>query len=190
MNFILVTPGVLEKKDSLLVKALQAVLHRKSTVSTLFERRLLAGWSASHPQVATANQEQLLALGRYSLLLEIKAECEGLEGGEYVNLSWLTLENAANSSPSERSLRRWVLDLAVENYLIHSQIVENVPIFAQSDGKQRGQEVRLISVWNEGKTSLLKPDGECELYWLDLAYTGKKSEDVVKGMKHSLKSLD
>jgi hypothetical protein len=98
------------------------------------------------------------------LLLEIKARCEGLEGGEYVNLSWLTLENAANSSPSEGSLRRWVLDLAVENYLIHSQIVERVPIFAQSDGGQSGQEVRLISAWNEARTSVTKPDGECELY--------------------------
>jgi hypothetical protein len=94
------------------------------------------------------------------LLLEIKAQCEGLEGSEYVNLSWLTLQNAANSSPSERSLRRWVLDLVVENYLIHSQIVEKVPIFAQSDGGQREQEVRLTSVWNDGKTSINKPDGE------------------------------
>jgi hypothetical protein len=94
------------KKDSLVVKALRTVLVRKRTDSTLFERRLLAGWSASHPQVAVGNQEQLLALGRYSLLLEIQAECEGLKGGEYVNLSWLTLENAADSSPSERSLRR------------------------------------------------------------------------------------
>jgi hypothetical protein len=62
-----------------IVKALQMVLHRKSTVLTLFERRLLVGWSASHPQVATTNQKQLLALGRYSLLLEIKAQCEGLK---------------------------------------------------------------------------------------------------------------
>ena len=39
-----------------------------------------------------------------------------MEGGEYVDFSWLTLEKACNSSPSERMLRRWVLDLAVENY--------------------------------------------------------------------------
>jgi hypothetical protein len=102
------------KKDSILVKALQMVLHCKSTVSTLFEWCLLAGWSPSHPQVATANQEQLLALVRYSLLLKIKANCENLKGGKYINLSWLTLKNTANSSPFERSLCRWVLDLAVE----------------------------------------------------------------------------
>jgi hypothetical protein len=76
------------------------------------------------------------------LLLKIKANCENLKGGKYINLSWLTLKNTANSSPFERSLCRWVLDLAVENYLIHSQIVEKVPIFAQSDGtRPRGQEV-------------------------------------------------
>jgi hypothetical protein len=63
------------------VKALQTVLNQKRTNTTLFERRLLAGWSASHPQVAAGNQEQMLALGRYSLLLEMKAECKNLEGG-------------------------------------------------------------------------------------------------------------
>jgi hypothetical protein len=116
------------------------------------------------------------------LLLEIEAKCEGLKGSEYVNLSWLTLENASNLSPSDHSLCRWVLDMVVENYLIHSQIIEKVQIFLHSDGGQRGQEVCLISVWNEGKTSINKPDGECEFYWLDLAYTGKKSKDVAKGM--------
>jgi hypothetical protein len=86
-------------------------------------------------------------------------------------------------------LSRWVLDLAVESYLIHSQIVEKVQNFAQSNGGQRWQEVRLISVWNEGKTSINQPDGKCELYWPDLVYTGKKSEDVAKGMKHSLEKI-
>ena len=118
----------------------------------------------------------------------MKAECEYSEGGKYVDLSWLTLKNATNSSPSERTLRRWVLDLAIENYLIHSRLVEKAPIYAQSDGGQKGQEVRLISVWNKDKTTI-NPDGECELYWLDLAYTGKKSEDVAKEMKHSLKKF-
>ncbi len=131
----------------------------------------------------------MLALGRYSLLLEIKAKCEGFEDGEYVNLSWLILKNAAKSSPSECSLRCWVLDLAVDNYLIHSQIVEKARIFPQSDGGQRGQEVRLSSVWNKGKTSINKQEGEFELYWLDRAYTGKQSKDGAKGMKHSLKKI-
>jgi hypothetical protein len=44
--------------------------------------------------------------------------------------------------------------------------------------------VRLISVWNDEKSTAQNPDGVCKLYWLDLAYTGKKSEDVAKGMKH------
>jgi hypothetical protein len=92
------------KKDSMIVRALKTVLDHKRTNSTLYERRLLAGWPASRPQVATSNPEQLLALGRYSLLLEMKAECECFEGGQYIDLSWLTLENACNSSPSERTL--------------------------------------------------------------------------------------
>jgi hypothetical protein len=68
-------------------------------------------------------------------------------------------------------------------------VVENVPIFGQSDGGQKGQEVRLISVWNRERATTNHPDGECKLYWLDLAYTGKKSEDAAKGMKHSLKKF-
>jgi hypothetical protein len=177
------------KKDSMIVRALKTVLDHKHTTSMLYERRLLAGWSDSRPQVATSNQEQLLALGWYSLLLEMKAEGECFEGGQYVNLSWLTLENDCNSSPSERTLRRWVLDLAVENYLIHSRLVQKAPIFAQSDGGQKAQEVRLISFWNDEKSTAQNPDGECELYWLDLAYTVKKSEDVAKGMKHLLRKF-
>jgi hypothetical protein len=70
------------KKDNMLVRALKTVLHCKQTNSTLYEQRPLAGWSASCPQVATANQEQLLALRRYSLLLKMKAECISFEGGE------------------------------------------------------------------------------------------------------------
>jgi hypothetical protein len=93
-------------------------------------------FSASCPQAATANQEQLLAFGRYSLLLKMKAECEYFEGREFVEFSWLTLENATNSSPPSRC---WVLDLAIGNYLIHSYLVEKAPIFALSDGGQKGQ---------------------------------------------------
>jgi hypothetical protein len=51
----------------------------------------------------------------------MKAECEYLEGGKYVDLSWLTLKNATNSNPSEcTTLQCGVLNLAIENYLIHS----------------------------------------------------------------------
>jgi hypothetical protein len=80
------------KKDSMIFRALKTVLDHKRTNSTLYKRRLLAGWSASRPQVATSNQAQLLALGRYSLLLEMKAECVCFEGGQYIDLSWLTLD--------------------------------------------------------------------------------------------------
>jgi hypothetical protein len=77
----------------------------------------------------------------------------------------------------------------VENYLIHSQIVEKAPIFAQSDGGQQGQEVCLISVWIEDNMSINKLNEECELNWLNLAYTAKKSKDVARGMKHSSKKF-
>jgi hypothetical protein len=112
-----------------------------------------------------------------------------LEGGKYVDLSWVTLRNVVNSSPSECTLCCWVLDLAIVNYLIHIHVVENIPMFAQSDGGQNGQEVRLIYVWNRERTTTNHSDGECELYWLDLAYTGKKAKDVAKGMKDSLKNV-
>ena len=69
----------------MIVRALKMVLDHKRTNSTLYEQRLLAGWLASWPQVAISNQELLLALERYSLLLEMKAECKCFEGGEYVN---------------------------------------------------------------------------------------------------------
>jgi hypothetical protein len=52
-----------------------------------------------------------------------------------------------------------VVHLVVENYLIHSQLVEKAPIFAQSDGGQKGQEGRLISVCNGKKSTAQNPDG-------------------------------
>jgi hypothetical protein len=43
------------------------------------------------------NQEVLIALGRYTFLLEVKAETKKLQDGNLVNFDWLSIESIANA---------------------------------------------------------------------------------------------
>jgi hypothetical protein len=134
------------------------------------------------------NQEVLIALGRYTFLLEVKAETKKLQDGNLVNFDWLSIESIANCSPSEISLRKWTRELAVEQYLLLSPLVEMANVFGQLDEGQKGQEVRLVTVWDENDTTK-SPDGPVCQLWLDLTYCGKKSDEVAEAMKNSLKKF-
>jgi hypothetical protein len=131
------------------------------------------------------NQELLIVLGGYTFLLEGKAETKNLQ---LVNFDWLSIESITNCSPSEISLRNRTRELAVEQYLLFSPLVEMANVFGQLDGRQKGQEVRLVTVWDRGDTTKL-PDGSVCQLWLDFTYCGKKSDEVSEGMKNSLKKF-
>jgi hypothetical protein len=106
-----------KKKDSLLVSALKTTLRRLRNERTTHTKDLLAAFYASHPQIDPVNQELLIALGRYTFLLEAKAKTKNLQDGNLVNFDWLSIESIASCSPSEISLRNWTSQLAVEQYI-------------------------------------------------------------------------
>jgi hypothetical protein len=69
-------------------------------------------------------------------------------------------------------------------------LVDNAPSFTQCDGGKKGPEARLISpFWNDKASTAKSPDGEYKLCWLNLAYTGKQSAGLLKGMKHLLRKV-
>jgi hypothetical protein len=69
-------------------------------------------------------------------------------------MSFINLKNVANCSPCCTSLTNLVTKLARDQqYLIFSSKIDNSNIFCQSDGGQKGQEVRLFSLLNETNTT-------------------------------------
>jgi hypothetical protein len=88
-------------------------------------------------------QETLIALARYTFLLEVQAQanCEK-DRRKLLDFCWLNLENVASCSPSALSLTNWVTELAQEQFMIFSAKMENYNVFCQSDGGQKGREVR------------------------------------------------
>jgi hypothetical protein len=127
-------------------------------------------------------------LGRYTILLEVKAKRKNLHDGNLFNFDWLSIESIADCSPSEISLRNWTRELVAEQYLLFSPLVEIANVFGQLDGGQKGQEVRLVAVWDEDNKRKSPDRSVCQL-WLNLTYCGKKSDKVAKGMKNSLKKF-
>jgi hypothetical protein len=113
----------------------------------------LVGRLVVHNTSSYFKPRAIASLGKVQLAPQNESRKLIFEGGKYVDFSLLALESACDSSPSERTLRHWLLDWEIENYLIHSQLVEKAPIFTQSDGGQKGQEVRLIYVWNDEKST-------------------------------------
>jgi hypothetical protein len=66
--------------------------------------------------------------------------------------------------------------------------MDNSNVFCQSDGGQKGQEVRLFSLLDEVDTTGFENGLICE-FWADLTYTGKTSNEVAAGINHSLKKF-
>jgi hypothetical protein len=97
-------------KERAFLKALKATVAREQTESTPQTRRLLAAFAASHPQVSVMHQEILIALARYTFLLEVQAQanCEK-DRRKLLDFCWLKLEDVASCSPSALSLTNWLL---------------------------------------------------------------------------------
>ncbi len=126
--------------------ALKYVLNQKSNQPSQHTKHLLAAFAASHPQISVIYQELLIALARYTFLLEVKGAVEYSSKAKGLEVSFVTLENVANCSPCCTSLTKWVVELARDQYLIFSHKMDNSNVFCQSDGGQKGQEVRLFSI--------------------------------------------
>ncbi len=167
-------------KERALLKALKATVAREQTESTPETRRLLAAFAASHPQVSVIHQEVLIALARYTFLLEVQAQanCEK-DRRKLLDFCWLKLENVASCSPSASSLTNWVTELAQEQFMIFSAKMENYNVFCQSDGGQKGQEVRLFTLLDESDKRISEHGSICQL-WAGLTYAGKTSAAVAE----------
>jgi hypothetical protein len=129
-------------KERAFFASLKKILNSGSNQLTPHTRHLLATFAASHPHISVIYQEMLNALARYKLLLEIKAGLEFSGKAKGMDLSFINLENVANSSPSATTFTNWVVEMARDQYLIFGCKIENSNKFCQSDGGQKGQEVR------------------------------------------------
>jgi hypothetical protein len=175
-------------KECAFFKALKATVARVQTESTSQTRRLLAAFAASHPQVSVIHQEILIALACYTFLLDVQAQASCEKDGKNIDFSWLQLTNLSNCSPSASSLTNWVTKLAQEQYILFSAKMEHANVFSQSDGRQKGQEVRLFTLLEESDTTHSENVSICQ-FWAGVTYTGKTNAAVAKGTHHSFKKF-
>jgi hypothetical protein len=178
-------------KERAFFQALKATVARDQTESTATTRRILAGFVASHPQVSVMHQQILISLARYTFLLEVQVQAnyeKDKDSRKQIDFVWLTLEKIASCGPSASSLTNWVTDLAKEQFIIFSSRMANANVFCQSDGGQKGQEVRLFTLWDENSKTQTKHGSICQ-FWAGLTYTGKTSAAVTEGTNHSFKKF-
>jgi hypothetical protein len=172
-----------------LVTALKYVLDQKSDQPSQHTKHLLAAFAASHPQISVIYQELLIPLARYTFLLEVKASVEYSGKAKGIDMSFVNLKNVTNCSPCCTSLTNWVTKLARDQHLIFSSKTHDSNDFCQSDGGQKGQNVRLFSLLDEADTTESENGVICE-FWADLTYTGKTSDEVAAGSNHSRQKFD
>ena len=187
MNYSLLANNDLSRfrRERVIVNAMKKVMSFKNNQPTSRTHHLLGAFAASHPQISTMHQEQIIALARMSLLLEVRAVAEDEYSWIGTDFSWLTLENVANSSPSPSALTNWAVALAWDQYMIFLQKMLGATLFCQSDGGQKGQEVRLFTMFDKNdKTET--PDGTICQVWADLTFAGKKSLEIADAVKHSM----
>jgi hypothetical protein len=108
-------------KERAFYAGLKKTLIQNSNQPTEHTKHLFAAFAASHPQISVIYQEIIIAVARYTFLLEIKAAVENSGKAKGMDLSFINLENVANSSPSATSLTNWVSKLARDQYMIFSQ---------------------------------------------------------------------
>lgn len=84
-------------RDRAIVKALKKAMSFKKNQSTNHACHLLRAFASSHPQMAAMHQEQIMALARMSLLLEVKGVCECDCSSVDTDFRWLALSKVASS---------------------------------------------------------------------------------------------
>jgi hypothetical protein len=108
------------RRERGLVTALKYVLDQKSNQPSQHTKHLLAAFAASHPQILVIYPELLIALARYTFLLEVKAYVEYSGKAKGIDMSFINLKNVANCSLCCTFLTNWVTKLARDQYLIFS----------------------------------------------------------------------
>jgi hypothetical protein len=100
-NYTLVVKNDLARfrRDRAFMNAMKKVIRFKQNQPTNHTRHLFGAFAGSHPQIATMYLEQIIALARHSLLLEVKAVCESDYSSLQTDFRWLTLSNVGSSSP-------------------------------------------------------------------------------------------
>jgi hypothetical protein len=101
----------------------------------------------------------------------------------------MNLKNVLNCSTCSTSLTSWVIELVRDQYLLLSRKMDKYNLVCQSNGGQKGKEVRLFSLLDESGKTKSKNGGICQ-FWADLTYTGKTFGKVAAEMNHPLKQFN
>ena len=144
-----------------------------SSCVTPHSMHLIAAFAVSNPQISPRNIQALVTLSRYTLLYDIQAH------SRYKH-DFITLRNIHKISPCESTIDNYVPRLAAMQVITtRLSVPPTAKLFVQTDGGHQGQEVRLLSYYNQRKNKI-------EVVWLGLTYCGKDSGAVARGLRQSL----
>jgi hypothetical protein len=107
--------------------------------------------------------------------------CKQVDAAETI-LHRRVADQLSRCTPSAAAVQCWVLNLAVEQEIIMACLVSQHRVFGQSDGGQKGQEVRVLSLRNQETGKIVE-------HWSGLTCCGKKSNQVANRMKRDLAGL-
>mmetsp|Transcript_9548 Transcript_9548/g.14751 ORF Transcript_9548/g.14751 Transcript_9548/m.14751 type:complete len:82 (-) Transcript_9548:12-257(-) len=78
------------------------------------------------------NIAEIFLLSRYTFLLEIQAAADQL--CSCIDWKWIQVEKVAISSLSRTAIRNWVKELAIDQFICMSSLMQKCNYFIQSDG--------------------------------------------------------
>ena len=178
--------SILSKKAMVHDKLREIITRRKANTPDIVKQHI-AAFAATNPQIAAAKIEMLLALGRYSLIAELPEEqmnyiVERDNGFKKRGKNQLQpetlLQKVQNGSPSERSILRWVEDVAVQQAVNQAVNAKGKRVFFQEDGGNEGQNVKFATYWDPNDTSGKNPNGNVRLFLVDVDTTPKSSKKL------------
>ncbi len=174
------------KNERSIVHALRGVLNNKKANTSSDSQCIFAAFAASHPTIPTTSQATIIALSRYTFLMDIKDELSvDVHVQKRFEKDMLHLPKILNCSPAGSTIDGWVDCLATDQAILVSHQVKNAKhCFLQCDHAPDGSLVKVLTFFDvEDKTKTV--DGSVKQFFLGVEVTGKKSSEIAEGIDHS-----
>jgi hypothetical protein len=138
-------------------------LNGKQVNLTKIARTMHAAFASANPKVPMAPQEMLIAISRFTFLLEVQAKLDPLYHNAMNGI--VDFQDILETSPASRTLDGWVDDLAADQAMIASyEIAKAKTIFVQADGAPDGSQPKGCTWWDVGNKSKT-PDGSVRQFF-------------------------
>jgi len=150
--------------------------------------RILAAFATSHPTIPTTSQATIIALSRYTFLMDVNDQLS-VDVQKRYEKDMLCLQKILNCSPAGSTIDGWVDLLATDQAIIISHEITKVDhCYLQCDHAPDGSLAKVLTYFDvNDKTKTV--DGSVQQFFLGVEVTGKKSTEIAEGIDHSLNTV-